>query len=54
VPLDRAPLFLQSGQPGLFVAGDIRHGSIKRVASAIGEGAMAVALIHRYLNSLDG
>ncbi len=35
--------------PGVFVAGDIRHGSIKRVAGAVGEGAMAVALIHRYL-----
>jgi thioredoxin reductase (NADPH) len=36
-PLDRDPLFLESGQPGLFVAGDVRHGSIKRVASAVGE-----------------
>jgi thioredoxin reductase (NADPH) len=52
-PLDRAPLFLESSQPGLFVAGDIRHGSIKRVASAVGEGAMAVALIHRHLRALD-
>jgi thioredoxin reductase (NADPH) len=48
-PLERAPLFLESSQPGLFVAGDIRHGSIKRVASAVGEGAMATALVHRYL-----
>ena len=49
-PLDhRPPLFLESSQPGLFVAGDIRHGSIKRVASAVGEGAMAVALIHQHL-----
>jgi thioredoxin reductase (NADPH) len=48
-PLERAPLLLESSQPGLFVAGDIRHGSIKRVASAVGEGAMAVALIHQYL-----
>ena len=53
-PLDRAPLHLESSQPGLFVAGDVRHGSIKRVASAVGEGAMAVALIHQYLNTLDG
>jgi len=53
-PLDRAPLFLEEGHPGLFVAGDVRHGSIKRVASAVGEGAMAVTLIHRYLNGLDG
>jgi thioredoxin reductase (NADPH) len=48
-PLARPPLFLESSQPGLFVAGDVRHGSIKRVASAVGEGAMAVALLHQYL-----
>jgi thioredoxin reductase (NADPH) len=36
-PLERDPLFLESSQPGLFVAGDVRHGSIKRVASAVGE-----------------
>ena len=39
--------------PGVFVAGDVRHGSIKRVASAVGEGAMAVTLVHRYLSSLE-
>ena len=50
-PLDRDPLFLESSQPGVFVAGDVRHGSIKRVASAVGEGAMAVSLIHTYLTS---
>jgi thioredoxin reductase (NADPH) len=48
-PLARDPLFLESSQPGLFVAGDIRHGSIKRVASAVGEGAMSIALVHSYL-----
>lgn len=47
-----ALLFLESSQPGLFVAGDIRHGSTKRVASAVGEGAMAVTLVHRYLSKL--
>jgi thioredoxin reductase (NADPH) len=52
-PLSRPPLFLESSRPGLFVAGDVRHGSIKRVASAVGEGAMAVALIHQYLKTLD-
>jgi thioredoxin reductase (NADPH) len=51
-PLERPPLFLESSQPGLFVAGDVRHGSIKRVASAVGEGAMAIALIHQYLTRL--
>ena len=48
-PLERDPLFLESSQPGLFVAGDVRHGSIKRVASAVGEGAMAIALVNTYL-----
>jgi thioredoxin reductase (NADPH) len=48
-PLPRDPLPLESSQPGVFVAGDVRHGSIKRVASAVGEGAMAIALVHRYL-----
>jgi thioredoxin reductase (NADPH) len=52
-PLVRDPLFLESSQPGLFVAGDVRHGSIKRVASAVGEGAMAIALVHSYLATLD-
>jgi thioredoxin reductase (NADPH) len=48
-PLARDPLPLESSQPGLFVAGDVRHGSIKRVASAVGEGAMAIATLHTYL-----
>jgi thioredoxin reductase (NADPH) len=37
--------------PGVFAAGDVRHGSIKRVASAVGEGAMVIAFVHRYLSS---
>ena len=47
---ERLPLALEASVPGVFVAGDIRHGSIKRVASAVGEGATAVGLIHRYLS----
>ncbi|HKP17290.1 MAG TPA: FAD-dependent oxidoreductase [Gaiellaceae bacterium] len=47
--LDRDPYFLEGSQPGAFFAGDVRHGSVKRVASAVGEGAMAVQLVHRYL-----
>lgn len=39
---------------GLFVAGDVRHGSIKRVASAVGEGATSIALVHSYLAAMDG
>jgi thioredoxin reductase (NADPH) len=48
-PLDRDPYHLESSVPGVFVAGDVRSDSVKRVASAVGEGAMAVTLVHRYL-----
>jgi thioredoxin reductase (NADPH) len=51
-PLARDPHLLETSVPGVFVAGDVRARSIKRVASAVGEGAMAVSLIHQYL--LDG
>ena len=47
--LDREPYYLESSVPGVFVAGDVRAESVKRVASAVGEGAMAVTLVHRYL-----
>lgn len=50
--LDRDPLALETNVPGLFAAGDVRHGSTKRVGSAVGEGAMAVALAHRRLAEL--
>ena len=50
--LDRAPYLLESSQPGFFFAGDARLGSVKRVASAVGEGAMAVQHVHRYLAGL--
>ena len=46
---ERAPLPLETSRPGVFAAGDTRSGSIKRVASAVGEGAMAVRVIHQYL-----
>ena len=52
-PLDRDPLFLESSQPGVFVAGDVRYGSMKRVASAVGEGAMGIALFPSYLETLE-
>jgi thioredoxin reductase (NADPH) len=48
-PLLRDPLPLETSVPGLFAAGDVRHGSIKRCAAAIGEGAMAVAMVHSHL-----
>ncbi|MGH3156431.1 MAG: FAD-dependent oxidoreductase [Streptosporangiaceae bacterium] len=51
-PLDRPPYHLETSVPGVFVAGDVRAESAKRVASAVGEGAMAVMLVHRYLENL--
>jgi thioredoxin reductase (NADPH) len=51
---ERAPFPLETSRPGVFAVGDVRSGSIKRVASAVGEGAMAVRLIHQYLALLDG
>jgi thioredoxin reductase (NADPH) len=48
---DRDPFYLEASVPGIFVAGDVRANSVKRVASAVGEGAMAVTLVHRYLES---
>ena len=50
-PLPRDPYLLETSVPGVFVAGDVRARSIKRVASAVGEGSMAVSLIHEYLAS---
>jgi thioredoxin reductase (NADPH) len=48
-PLERAPLLLETSMPGVFAAGDVRHRSVKRVASAVGEGSIAIQLIHEYL-----
>ena len=50
--LDREPFLLEASLPGLFAAGDVRSDSVKRIASAVGEGSMAVALVHRYLAQL--
>jgi thioredoxin reductase (NADPH) len=51
-PLDRDPLALETSIPGVFAAGDVRHGSVKRVGGAVGEGSMAVALAHHRLEEL--
>jgi thioredoxin reductase (NADPH) len=51
-PLDRDPYWLETSVPGIFVAGDVHKESIKRVASAVGEGAMSVAFVHKYLATL--
>ncbi len=48
---DRDPFYLESSVPGIFAAGDVRANSVKRVASAVGEGAMAVTLVHKYLEA---
>ncbi len=48
-PLERAPYLLETSLPGVFAAGDVRGGSVKRVASAVGEGALAVTLVHRFM-----
>jgi thioredoxin reductase (NADPH) len=48
-PLDRPPALLETSVPGVFAAGDVRSGSVKRVASAVGEGALAVTLVHAHL-----
>ncbi len=50
--LKRDPYFLETSVPGIFAAGDIRHGSVRRVASAVGQGAIAISLIHQYLKTV--
>jgi len=51
-PLDRPPAMLETSTPGVFAAGDVRGGSVKRVASAVGEGALVVTLVHAHLAAL--
>lgn len=50
--LDRDPFLLETNLPGLFAVGDVRHGSVKRVASGVGEGSVAVQFIHQYLSKV--
>jgi thioredoxin reductase (NADPH) len=51
-PLDRDPYWMETSVPGIFAAGDVRHGSVKRVASGVGEGSIAVQFIHQYLSAV--
>jgi thioredoxin reductase (NADPH) len=51
-PLERHPFHLETSGPGIFATGDVRHGSIRRVAGAVGEGSTAIQLVHRYLASI--
>jgi thioredoxin reductase (NADPH) len=48
-PLERRPFALETGVPGVFAAGDVRHAWVKRVASAVGEGSIAIQLVHAFL-----
>jgi thioredoxin reductase (NADPH) len=48
-PLSRTPFLLETSLPGVFAAGDVRAGNLKRVAAAVGEGSIAVSFIHRVL-----
>jgi thioredoxin reductase (NADPH) len=50
--LARDPFLLETSVPGIFAAGDIRQGAVRRVASAVGEGAIAVSLVHQYLRTV--
>ena len=51
-PLERDPFLLETSVPGIFAAGDVRHGSVKRVASGVGEGSVAISFIHQHLSEL--
>ena len=51
-PLERDPFLLETSLPGVFAAGDVRHGSSKRVAAAVGEGSSAVGMVHKYLETV--
>jgi thioredoxin reductase (NADPH) len=52
--LERDPYLLETSVPGIFAVGDVRHGSVKRVASSVGEGSMAIAFVHQYLAEKEG
>jgi thioredoxin reductase (NADPH) len=51
-PLERDPFLLETSVPGIFAVGDVRHDSVKRVASAVGEGSMSIAFAHQYLATI--
>jgi thioredoxin reductase (NADPH) len=50
--LERDPYWVECSVPGIFAAGDVRHGSVKRVASGVGEGSIAVQFTHQYLSEV--
>ena len=50
--LKRDPYLLETSVPGIFAAGDVRQGAVRRVASAVGQGAVAISFVHQYLNTV--
>jgi thioredoxin reductase (NADPH) len=50
-PLERDPYMTETSVPGIFAAGDVQHGTVKRVATAVGQGALSVSFVHQYLSS---
>jgi len=50
---DRDPGLLETSVPGIFAVGDVRHGSVKRVASGVGEGSIAIQFVHQYLSRVS-
>jgi thioredoxin reductase (NADPH) len=50
--LERDPSLLETSVPGVFAVGDVRHGSVKRVASGVGEGSIAIQFVHQYLSKV--
>jgi thioredoxin reductase (NADPH) len=53
IAASRYPFLLETSVPGIFAAGDVRHGSVKRVAAGVGEGSMSIAFVHAYLAASD-
>jgi thioredoxin reductase (NADPH) len=51
-PLERDPYMTETSVPGIFAAGDVQHGTVKRVATAVGQGALCVSFVHQYLTSV--
>jgi thioredoxin reductase (NADPH) len=50
--LERDPYLLETNVPGIFAVGDVRHGAVRRVASAVGQGSVAITFVHQYLESV--
>ena len=50
--LERDPYMLETSVPGIFAAGDVRHGVVRRVASAVGQGSIAISMVHKYLETV--